>query len=367
MNWIREKFGTAVILGIIVFVGFVFVFSGVFGPKATRGLHQGAIAGKVNGDAITLAEFNRELNRRLEFFKGLMGGNVNEEQIQRFGLRNMAFQELVQRKLLIQEALRAGLAAGNEQVMESIRQIPAFQKDGKFDLLTYKQVLEQNRYTPSSFERLVREDISAQQWGEYFRRRVSVSDEEARREFLSSENKRKIKYVMLPLAVPPAAKDDKTKKAEKQPQNQPQNQNEQLADELLGLLSADGKSDSKVVALLKKNGVQGVQVKTTEWLVQAQSVVPGIGDATPLIEDAFASQLGKAKKYKLGVGTIVAIQVDSQSPDLEKFAAKRKDIVQALVLRKQRQLYDDWLNQLTKKADIDVNQAVVGGSDSDRG
>ena len=50
LTWIREKFGTVVISCIIGLIGFVFVFLGVFSPKATRGLHEGAVAGTVNGE-----------------------------------------------------------------------------------------------------------------------------------------------------------------------------------------------------------------------------------------------------------------------------------------------------------------------------
>ena len=62
LSWIREKFGTVVIGAIISVIALVFVFYGVFSPKATRGLHEGAVAGTVNGDAITIAEFNRAFN-----------------------------------------------------------------------------------------------------------------------------------------------------------------------------------------------------------------------------------------------------------------------------------------------------------------
>ena len=58
LSWIREKFGTVVIGGIITFIAFVFVFYGVFSPKSTRGLHEGAVAGTVNGDSISIADFN---------------------------------------------------------------------------------------------------------------------------------------------------------------------------------------------------------------------------------------------------------------------------------------------------------------------
>src|SRR3954466_7760940 len=118
LSWIREKFGTAVIASIILLIAFVFVFYGVFSPKSTRGMHEGAVAGTVNGDPISIQEFNRELNRRMEFFKSLGGGKIGEDQMR--GLRasqaQAAFQSLVQRKLLVQEAYKQGKTASDEAV-----------------------------------------------------------------------------------------------------------------------------------------------------------------------------------------------------------------------------------------------------------
>ena len=82
-----------------------FIFYGVFSPKSTRGLHEGAVAGTVNGEPISIAEFNRELNRRMEFFKNLAGGQFSEEQLKAFRVREGVFQELVNRRLLVQEAM----------------------------------------------------------------------------------------------------------------------------------------------------------------------------------------------------------------------------------------------------------------------
>jgi peptidyl-prolyl cis-trans isomerase D len=197
LTWIREKFGTVLISGIIGLIAFVFVFFGIFSPKNTRGLSEGAVAGTVNGDPISLRDFNQSLQRRMEFYKQLAGGQLTDEQMRAFRLKKMVFEELVQRRLKLQEADRLGMMASDDEVKDSIREIPAFQKDGKFDLAAYKQVLEANNYSPSGFERLVREDQSVRRWDDYFKLRVHVADDEAKREFLSSHDKRNIRYVLL--------------------------------------------------------------------------------------------------------------------------------------------------------------------------
>src|SRR5687767_3741304 len=87
LTWIREKFGAVMIGSIVGFIAFVFIFSGVFTPSRTKGVHEGAVAGEVNGVPITRAEFSSELNRRLEFFKNMGGGRISEEQLKAFRIR----------------------------------------------------------------------------------------------------------------------------------------------------------------------------------------------------------------------------------------------------------------------------------------
>jgi hypothetical protein len=410
LSWIREKFGTVVIGGIITFIAFVFVFYGVFSPKSTRGLHEGAVAGTVNGDPISISDFNRELNRKIEFFKNMAGGKITDEQLKMFRIREGVFQELSNRQLMLQEAMRQGLVASDEEVRERIQEIPAFQKDGKFDLLTYKQVLEGNRHTPNSFEKLVREDVSLQQWDSYFRDRVRVSQDEIKKEFNVTQDKRNIKYVLFTtdaarskVSVEPAeiqkflgdsaklnlakmkfeegkgtlykgqtfeaVKDsiarmilagEKTEEIQKA--------NSQLADQIMGVMRADKASDAKVNALLK---AVNVQVKSTGLIAHQSNYVSGIGEAKELLNDAFsarspidAHQGGKAKKYVLPGRVIVAMVTETQKPNPSKMEAEQVALIRQVSSRKSRELYQDFMKKISSKAKIDMNPAVVGADAS---
>lgn len=402
MTWIREKFGTVLIAAIIGFIAFVFVFYGVVSPRATRGLHEGAVAGTVNGEAITLPEFNRELSRRVEMFKNMGGGKFSEEQLKAFKIREGVFQELTRRKLLVQEAERAGISASDEEVREKVREIPAFQKDGQFDLLTYKEVLTANRYTPASFERLMREDLSVQQWQSFFRRRVQVSKPELENEFILTHDKRNLKYVVLSpehgrkgvtvsddqveqfLAGPTKlnltkaryeqAKEtlfkgktfDQVKKtiakdilgAEKN--DEVQKVVDKLADQVLAQLSGSKTPDPSLVSLLK---AYGAEVKLTGFITRSSRYLPGIGEAKDLSADAFSGALdGKAKKYKTASQTVIARVVDTERPDTAKFLTERESLMRQLLSRKERGLFESWMNQVQTKAKIDPNPDVVSSA-----
>lgn len=128
LTWIREKFGKILIGAIVTFIAFVFVFYGVFSPRRTQGFHSGTVAGIVNGDAITLSEFSKALDQRMNYFKALGGGKITPEQMKAFRLREGVFQELVSRRLMLQEADRQGLVASDEEVRTKVREMPVFQR-----------------------------------------------------------------------------------------------------------------------------------------------------------------------------------------------------------------------------------------------
>ena len=407
MQWARSKYGTIISGAIIGFIGFVFVVSGVFNPKSTRGLHEGAVAGTVNGDPISLTEYNRALNQRLEFFKNLGGGKISDEQLKQFRVKESVFNDLVRRKLMVQEAKKQGLQASDEEVRDRIREIPAFQKDGNFDKTTYKQVLEANQYNAGSFERMVREDISTQAWQTYFQNRVKVADDEIRQQFLLTEDKRSIKYVLLTseagrqgVKVESAEIDKfladpaKTNLAKGQFEAKKDNEykgmtfdlvktqiardllsgekieeikkvNDKLGDQVVALLTGDKSSDGKVNALLKP---YKVEVKSAGPVSLAGGAMwPGIGDAPGLTQDAFApkspidsAQGGKAKKYVSNNWVLVAIVTETVKPNLAKLETDRGTLLRQITQKKQRELSEEWMKKVQSKAKIDSNPQVLG-------
>lgn len=313
----------------------------------------------------------------------------------------MVFDDLARRRLLIQEVKKQGIQAADEQVKDAIREMSVFQKDKKFDILTYKQILEANQYTPGRFETVVRDDLSSQLWERYFMKRVSASLEELKKEYVLTQDKRKLKYVLLTTAatkklvqVSPAevqkylseeakfnlvksqyeAKKEsdykgKTLDAVKQTiaqelisgdrMSEAQKAGDELAEKIRPLLLASKKSDAQINSLLKS---VGAEIKTSDWLTRENTYLPGLGDVASIAKDAFSKSglTGEAKKYSLALGTVVAIAVESQAPDMSKFEEQRETLVKQVLMRKQRDLYQNWITELTKAAKIEKNATVLG-------
>jgi hypothetical protein len=410
---IRKTFGPAVVGLIIGFIAFVFIFYGVFNPKATRGMHEGAVAGLVNGEKISLSEFNRAYEQRLEMFKSFGGGKITEEQLRMFRIRESVFESLVDRKLLAQQSRALGISAGDEHVKSAIREMAVFRNEGGFDPLRYEQVLRANRYNPASFEDMMREDLSVQSLQASLRGRVKVSEAEVREEFLRTQDKREIKYVLFtnemgrklfkvsPADVTQFLADEKNvnllkgqferKKdtefkgkafdavkqqlAEEQVGRdrapQIRTANEKYADELLGALGKDKAADDRLNAKLKELG--GV-VKTTGLLARSQGAIQGLGESKEILADAFskASPIalgagGKAKRYSTPAGVVIAAVIASESPDESKLPSERAKLLENLTQQKQGAVFQTWLKEVRKKAKIDPNPDVVSPGEEKAG
>lgn len=335
----RGKVGTWVIGGIIGFIAFVFVIEGVFGPKSTRGLHEGSVAGTVNGEPIAIGDFNRAYERSAEMYKSLLGGKLAPEQ--EAGLKANAFRELVQAKLMSQAAKSSGIVVSDEQIRQAIVKQPYFLKDGKFDPALYRNVLEANHYQPSTYEKLIRDDLLVQEWTQSLTQAIKVSDQEAKEEYLLSRNTRSLKYVSLP-------KDEK---------KDGKSASEALA-KAASLLKADPKSDAALNAALKP---WGAEVRSTGAVSEQSGFIPGLPDDQKLYQEIFSANPPSGVKTLESQGRLIAYLVtEAKKPDLAEFEKERSQFLSQVRYRKERAVMEQILQKLREKAKLDTNADVVG-------
>lgn len=403
IGMMREKFGPVVVGVIIGLIAFVFIFWGIFSPDPS---YTGATAGSVNGEIISLQDFNRELNRRMEFFKNMGGSTLSEEQLKAFRIRDTVFQELVTRKLLIQETARNGMIPSNEAVRHSIQKIDAFLQDGKFDKDRYDQVLQANQYSSSSFEKMVRDDIAAQNWNQYLSSLVRVSEEEIKREYSISQDRRTIRYVVvtadqarkeiavtdtdidaflkdeskLNLAKSRYEAGKETKYKDKtfetvgheiareilasEKTDEVKKAMDMIADKAASILTASTSSDGVVTTALKK---YSLQVKTSPALTRRSGGLPGLGDAKEILADAFADNSsidptlgGKAKRFSATGWAAAVVVSKKETPDLSRLDTKEMNKIRMqVVMRRGREIQMALMKQLQEEAKIKKNPAIL--------
>lgn len=134
-----------------------FIAAGMVGWGSYNfGLNEGVVA-QVGKIKITQNQLqNRYQQLYLQYDTS---GNLDAKKANELGLEKIALNNLIEQALLKNLALDLGLRVTNEEVIHEIISLDYFQKDGKFDPTTYKNILSQNRIKPSEFEEDVLSDL----------------------------------------------------------------------------------------------------------------------------------------------------------------------------------------------------------------
>jgi peptidyl-prolyl cis-trans isomerase D len=136
-----------ILIGIIVLS---FMFTG-YQTFSNGGGSANAVA-KVGNQIISPEEYQQEINRQMEVFKQMFGGELSQKQIESMHLKESALKNIVQRKLMLKLASDVGYYPSNEAIKNEIKKLPYFLTDGQFDINRYKALLAANNLTPQAFE-----------------------------------------------------------------------------------------------------------------------------------------------------------------------------------------------------------------------
>lgn len=143
-------------IGVIV-ISFIFTFDSSLNTGLNTKL------GKVGSDDLEIRDYENEYNFQLRMLSFQTGGQqLTSEQIELFKVRERAFESLVSKKLLKQFSMDSGIIPGAASIRNNIREQEVFQTNKQFDLVKYKSLLEQNRYTPSGYEEITKEGIQVE-------------------------------------------------------------------------------------------------------------------------------------------------------------------------------------------------------------
>ena len=121
----------------------------------------GVVAIDVNGEEITLADYQRAYQDLRQQWQSISGAPVEEET--EALIKQRATQELIQTALLNQAGNKAGLYVGEGEVWEIIRQIPQFNDDQGFNMAQFELAANRAGLTPAGFLGRIRQDMAIDQ------------------------------------------------------------------------------------------------------------------------------------------------------------------------------------------------------------
>jgi peptidyl-prolyl cis-trans isomerase D len=155
---------------------------------------------EVNGEVIGQQEFALQYQRMLQRYREIFKDSLTPELIRNLNLKSVVLEELIQKRLLLQEARKLGLAATDENLMTTIAQITEFHVNGRFNKERYVQLLRANQLTPGQFESEQRELMTIQKLYSIVLDSVHVSESEVRERYRFDQEKINLYFIPLTLA-----------------------------------------------------------------------------------------------------------------------------------------------------------------------
>jgi peptidyl-prolyl cis-trans isomerase D len=198
----RLKWILIAVVAAFVF-GFVFIDMGLGGASRTSGPKDQGFAARVNGETISLRDYNRSLYFAEENYKRMYGNQLTPEMIEQMGLQKQVLESLVDERLLIQQARRLDLYATPEEVRKRILEIPTLNPDGKFvgsELYTRYVTGQLGFQSAAEFEEELGREITLSKMESALQNSIVVSQKSADAEYRRMNETARIRYVSLPAA-----------------------------------------------------------------------------------------------------------------------------------------------------------------------
>jgi peptidyl-prolyl cis-trans isomerase D len=178
---------------LIGMIAVVFIF--YFGYSFTS--RNGVKIAYVNGEPISGLEYQKTYRRLLEALQRDYKSVWSDNLIEVFDLRNRALENLINQKLVSQEARRIGLDITEKEIQEEILAYPAFQYKGRFDESRYMALLDQNRMRPEDFEAGIAQELLQRKLRQFLMTFSPVTEQEVLDQYTFSNEKAKISFVQF--------------------------------------------------------------------------------------------------------------------------------------------------------------------------
>lgn len=207
LDSIRKRKDNLIYTALILAVVAVMALFGVNQMAGDNDRSKDGPAAWVNGELITRKEFQQELQMKLMQYQAMLGGNYDEKFLTALQVPQRTLEELVQYKLLAQQAKRLGILVPDEELADYIRTLPYYQRDGKFDAVLYRKL--PNR---GSEEKRYREKLQTAKLQTYLSDRIRLTPSELKAVIAVQETKvnlelAKLDFNALAMKAKPTAAD----------------------------------------------------------------------------------------------------------------------------------------------------------------
>ncbi len=182
------------LIATIAFIVPAFVLWGSFPTLGKKGRTTVIDAG---GEKISLESFTAYYQNLREVTRSNLGANYTPELEKMLNLKQQALDRMVREILLGQEVDRLNIVVSDEEVQDSLKRIPAFASDGKFDPSKWNAALNNPRINWPALVEQERESLRIEKLMGIIESEARVTEEEIREEYRRQHEKAGFAFITL--------------------------------------------------------------------------------------------------------------------------------------------------------------------------
>lgn len=182
--WVKIIFGTIIL---------VFMTWGV-GAVISSG---GEIVARVNGENIDTPQYQRAYKGMVRFYENIYKDAFTPEIMKAMNLPARTVDQLINGRLMRQEAERLGLTVTDSELRDAISANTAFHGDSGFNRAIYLDVLRRNEMGPAEYEEAEREGILVSKIRDLITAGVLVNEADVRERFAYDNEKVDLSFVKV--------------------------------------------------------------------------------------------------------------------------------------------------------------------------
>jgi peptidyl-prolyl cis-trans isomerase D len=208
LQTIHDKLKGIFAVAILVALGIVFVFWGVNFSSNISGFTK-AKGIEVNGREVAVEEVRRNYQEQLSRMQAALG-DAGVPEAMRASIQQRVLEDAVRQELVRQRTAKLDFEATDGEVLQTIREVPAFQVDGKFSADAYHAALNSIGMNPERFEAEQRQYVLARQLDRGIYNSAFVLPGELERQVALRNERRTLGWVTVPAKSfePAVAADD---------------------------------------------------------------------------------------------------------------------------------------------------------------
>jgi peptidyl-prolyl cis-trans isomerase D len=163
-----------------------------------RNTDTGGALAKIGDTRISEVEYSQALRQAQEKMREMMRDNPNPAMLNSPQLRESVLNELIERKITLSHAAKAGMTVSDSELQKVIAGVEAFRdQSGKFSRERYRQLLQGQGLTPAAFENQVRTSIVLEQVRSVYSGSAFTPDSIADRLLKIREQEREVSQVIF--------------------------------------------------------------------------------------------------------------------------------------------------------------------------